>query len=308
MKILVIGGAGFQGSHLSEKLLDNGHQVTILNTLSLYAEFNIEDIIDKVNIVWGSITDKELVYKTVRDHDVVFDLASRMNVDESRHLPRDYVNVNVNGTLNVLEAVRKIGCKLIYISTCEVYGHKENRYTVYEDSEFLPYSPYAASKAAADRLCFAYHKTYGVDVTIVRPANVYGPRQRFGIGGNVIPIFVNLADQDKPLPIFGDGEQRREFINVSDLVNAYMLLLKKDLAGEAINIGSGFTISINQIANYIARKFKVPVRHEEPRPGEVPGFLLDCRKMIIIWMAIRDPFLGWCRAVHSMVSRELWYS
>ena len=205
MKILITGGAGFQGSHLAERCLDAGHQVTLLNTLSDDAEDNISSFSDRVSVVWGSVTDAEIVEKTVRGQDVVVHMAARINVDESLADPRSFLDVNVWGTLNVLEAVRQSGSRLIHASTCEVYGYGQQS-PLSEHAELNPHSPYAASKAAADRLCFCYHKSFGVDVTILRPSNVYGPRQKAGAGGAVISIFTSLAASGKPLKVFhGNG-------------------------------------------------------------------------------------------------------
>ena len=125
-------------------------------------------------------------------------------------------------------------------------------------------------------MCFAYSNSFGVDVTIVRPSNVYGERQKSGRDGAVIPIFTNLANAGKSLKVFGTGQQRREYTHVTDIVQAYDLILRRDdLSGLAINVGSGETPSIVEIASFIAERTGVDVTHEPPRPGEVPGFHLD---------------------------------
>ena len=278
MKILITGGAGFQGSHLTEQLLRSGHRVTILSTYSGESERNLSVIAGDVTTVWGSVTDPEIVDKTVRNQDVVFHMAARINVDESIHHPGNYLQTNVTGTFNVLEAVRKEDVRLIYSSSCEVYGATHGQ-PVQENSELNPYSPYAASKAAADRLCHAYSQTYAVDVTIVRPANIYGPRQKAGKGGAVIPIFMQQALSRRPIVIFGTGEQRREYLHVEDLVSAYELVLKNSSpAGEVINFGSGETPSIREIAEFIANELGSTIEFGPARPGEVAGFLLDSTK------------------------------
>src|SRR3989344_1970623 len=159
-RVLVTGGAGFQGSHLAQALVRKGCKVTILNTFSPRAEKNVEPIKAKINCVWGSITDKEVVEKSVRDQDVVFHLASHINVDASLTDPVTTTEVNIFGTLNVLEAVRHYRNRLTYISTCEVYGEAENDRPINETKELKPQSPYAASKAAADRLCYAFFRSY----------------------------------------------------------------------------------------------------------------------------------------------------
>ena len=279
MRILVTGGAGFQGSHVAEQCLRAGHRVTVLNTFSEEAESNIKSFAKDVSVVWGSVTDQEIVVKSVRDHDAVIHLAARINVDESIHSPYDFLFVNVTGTYNVLEAAKKYGARLIYASSCEVYGGSTTMTPVDETADLRPHSPYAASKAAADRLCFAYWKTYGVNVTMVRPCNIYGPRQKGGQGGAVIPIFVERALEHQPLVIYGTGEQRREYMYVDDLVATYMLVLERnDLEGEVINAGTGASPSIQEIAVFIAKRLETTIEHGPSRSGEVMGFSLNSSK------------------------------
>ena len=279
MRILLTGGAGFQGSHLAERWLSTGHDITILNTYSDGALENISSFSSEISVVWGSVTDSEVVDKTVRGHDLVMHMAAHINVDESIANPRSFLDVNVGGTLNVLEAVRHTEARMILASSCEVYGHAKKS-SVTENAELRPHSPYAASKAAADRMCFAYHMSYGLDVTIVRPSNVYGPRQKSGRGGAVIPIFASLAAEGKPLTVFGSGDQRREYIHVKDLTSAYDLILQRsDLTGVTLNVGTAETPSVKEIAEFISEKKGVPIKHEPPRPGEVPGFALDSSRI-----------------------------
>ena len=275
MRVLITGGAGFQGSHLTERLVRGGHAVTVLSTLSDQSQRNIASLANDVSLVWGSVTDGEIVDKTVRDQDAVVHMAARVNVDESIDSPIVFLAVNVVGTYNVLEAARKPGTRVVLASTCEVYG-SSNPSPLTECADLRPHSPYAASKAGADRLCYAYHKTYGMNVTVVRPCNIYGERQKSGRGGAVIPIFVALAAQGKPLTVFGTGEQRREYMHVSDVVAAYELVLgRDDLAGEVVNFGSGETASVKEIAEFISKRTGVETQYHAPRPGEVPGFELD---------------------------------
>ena len=290
MRIMVTGGAGFQGSHLVEKWVGDGHDVTVLNTYSEEAEGNLASIAKTVSVVWGSVTDREVVQKSVRGHDVVVHLAARINVDESFASPRSFVDVNVVGTSNVLEAIRQTGARMIFASTCEVYGYAEES-PVSEDASLRPHSPYAASKAGADRMCFAYYMSYGLDVTILRPCNVYGERQKSGQGGAVIPIFASRAASGKPLTVFGTGTQWREYIHVRDLVTAYDLVLReRELAGAALNVGTGETPSIQEIADFIADKMGVSIVNEQARPGEVRGFALDSSKIRDLGFAPRIKF------------------
>ena len=275
MRILLTGGAGFQGSHLAQRWAATGHSVTILNTYSELAEQNLASFRSEVRIVWGSVTDAEIVKKTVRDHEVVVHLAGMINVDESIASPLRFLDVNIGGTMHVLEAARHSGARMIFASSCEVYGYSGES-PLDEQAELRPHSPYAASKAGADRMCFAYHRSYGVDVTVLRPCNIYGERQKAGPGGAVIPIFASLAARGKALTVFGSGDQRREYMHVSDLVEAYDLVLGRgDLSGIVLNVGTGETPSVKEIASFVADKIGAPIAHEKPRSGEVPGFSLD---------------------------------
>lgn len=310
-KILITGGAGFQGRFLVEYFLNEGHQITVLNTFSDKSSRALEEFKDKITIVFGSVTDKEIVYKTVRDHDCVFHFAARIHVDESIKDPLSSLNVNLFGTYNVLESVTHFKLRLIYVSSCEVYGAPLNKLPIQESAELRPHSPYAASKAAADRLCFSYFTTYGTDVTIARPFNVFGPFQKKGIDGAAIPIFINLAMRNQPLLVYGDGNQTRDYMYIDDLVRGYDLVYNNpQLRGQAINLGTGKETKIIDIAEYIAKKFQVKVIHGKPRPGEVTHFKADITKAkklgfkpsVDIWSGI-DKYIDWYK--HSSKNNTL---
>lgn len=276
MKLLITGGLGFQGSHLAEHFLKKGHQVTVLNTLSQRAARILHSMAQKPVVVWGSVTDYEVVRKAVREHDTVFHLAAYVNVDESLINPRSCFEVNVLGTVNVLEAARECRVRVIYASTCEVYGASFGEILITEETELKPHSPYASSKAAADRICFSYFKSYGLDVAIVRPFNVFGPRQKEEGFGALIPVFVRRALNKENLAVFGSGEQTRDYMYITDLVSAYDLILRtKKTAGRAYNFATGIQTSVRDIAQYIAGKCGVAVEYQKPRSGEVMAFLAD---------------------------------
>ncbi len=278
MRILITGGTGFQGTHLTEALHARGHKVTVLNTLTPQAEQNAPLLAGKAEVLWGSITDPEVVQKAMRDKDVVFHLGARINVDESIEDPWGTIDVNVRGTYNILEAVRKSGARMIHTSTCEVYG-KPERVPIREDAELRPHSPYAASKAAADRLCYAYAQTYKTPVTILRFFNIYGERQKEGKFGAVIPIFVSQAMSGGPIKVFGSGSQTRDYVHVSDVVRAYLMVLDHpELNGEVLNFGSGVGTSIRDIAEQVGQQFGVPVQYGEARPGEATEMIGDSNK------------------------------
>lgn len=306
MRILVTGGAGFQGSHLCEALLEQGHGITILNTLSSAAKRNVRTLSerDDVDVVFGSVTDMELTGKTVPEHDVVFHLAANVNVDKSLKEPKSFLDTNVIGTYNILEAARRDGCRVIYASTCEVYGDGHNLgedESLDETAELMPNSPYGASKAAADRLCYSYHRSYGMDVVIVRPFNIFGERQKSGAFGALIPILVRQALAGKDLTVFGTGAATRDYLHVSDVVRAYQLVLETpDLKGRAVNFASGTNTSVRDIAEYIAAKFGVHVTEGPARPGEVARYPADTsfaasigfKPHVDIWTGI-DRYIQW---------------
>lgn len=306
MRILITGGGGFQGSHLTESLVAQGHQVSVLNTYSSAGLKNLEAVQGKINTIWGSVTDKELVEKSVRGHDVVFHLAGRINVDESLKDPLSFFYANVLGTHNVLEAVKHNQARLIFTSTCEVYGDGHNLKDgelLNESAEMRPNSPYAASKAAADRIAYAYFKSYGVNVTIIRPFNIYGERQKSGLFGALIPILVAKAQRGENITVNGDGSATRDYSHVSDIIQAYNLALNTpDLAGRAINFASGESIRIRDIAEHIAGKLGVAVVYGPARPGEVKRFPADISlakslgyaPRVGIWEGI-DRYIAWAK-------------
>ncbi len=278
MKILVTGGAGFQGTHLVDALSALGHEVAVLNTPTPQAFLNQKYLKGKAAIIWGSITDPEIVTKAMRGKDVVFNLGARINVDESIQDPYGTLEVNVRGMMNVLEAARKVGTRVIHTSTCEVYGKPES-VPIKENAELRPHSPYAATKAAGDRLCYAYFQTYKLPVTILRFFNVYGERQKESNFGAVIPIFVGRAMRGEPIKVFGTGMQTRDYIHISDVTAGYVAVLNHpELAGEVVNFGTGAGVSIKDIAERVAQAFGAKVQYVEARPGEASEMIADSSK------------------------------
>jgi UDP-glucose 4-epimerase len=289
LKILVTGGAGFIGSNLVEHLLKQGHSVSILDDFSsgsvhaIRACYNFPEFY----CMKGSVTNYSLVEQMMMGMDAVFHLAAQVHVEESIFDPRSSFDVNSTGTLNILEASRRTRPRFIlYASSTEVYGNAQ--YTpMKEDHPLAPQSPYAAGKAAADRLCFAYHATYKTPVVVLRQFNTYGAHQRFKGYSAVIPIFAARIFKGRPPVIFGNGEQSRDFHYVDDLMRAYDLMMGgyQRLVGRAINFGTGIETSINTLARTMievaATEWKRPELakiepvHVAPRPGEVGKFAAD---------------------------------
>ena len=305
MKILITGGTGFQGSNLSRSLLEDGHDVVILN---LYSEKNQTNVrrfnLDEAYKIWGSITDKKVVSAAMVGVDLVIHTAAKIHVDDSIKNPTNYFETNVMGTNNVLEVAREFDVPVIHVSTCEVYGYQDE--DLLETSPLMPRSPYAASKAGADRMAYAYHTTYDMNICIVRPFNVFGPGQKDGECGAVIPIWTTSLMKGDDINIYGDGSQSREFIYIDDLLSAYKIIIDKmlsgkELAGEVINIGTGIDVKVKELAENMVDKIKGPwiepknhdfsypteegkfkqgkIIYGEARPGEVKRFISNSDKM-----------------------------
>lgn len=280
-KILITGGAGFIGSHLAEDLVKNGNHVKILDDFSTGNVNNIIGLFNFKNfkMIRGSVTDKELVRKATSEVDVVFHLAAQVHVDRSIIEPRHTFDVNTLGTLNVLDTALENDVELVvYASSSEVYGSAKY-VPMDEDHPLNPASPYAATKAAADRLCFSYFNTYKMPVVVVRCFNTYGPRQKDSGYAAAIPKFLRRAIAGLPPIIYGDGKQTRDYMYVKDTVKAYKLILKHydNVLGKAINFGTGKEVPIIDLAKIIldlCGNSETPI-HVASRAGEVKRLCAD---------------------------------
>ncbi len=282
MKILVTGGAGFIGSHLCDKYTKNGDTILCLDNFMNGNLMNIRHLLNYRNfkLINGDIRDFDLLEKIMRDVDAVFHLAAQIHVDRSIIEPKPTYEINVLGTQNVLEVARMNDVmKVIHASTSEVYG--STQYAPMDEKHPLnaPH-PYGASKIAADRLCYSYIRTYGMNICIMRPFNIYGPRQKdFGYGG-AISLFTKRVLNNAPPIIYGDGEQTRDYTYVEDIVEAYNLILNYEKQiKEPINFGTGKEIKIIDLANLIIKlcdkERSIKPVHVEPRPGEVQRLIAD---------------------------------
>lgn len=260
MKALITGNRGFIGSHLQKDLIKKKWEVIGLDN-NFHASNNIVD-----GIV-GDIRNKQLVDELVSQVDIVYHLAAIIHVDYSIKYPQETLDVNIGGTLNILEACRKYKKKLVFASTSEVYGSSQDYYMV-ETHQLDVQSPYAASKAGADRLCKSYIDTYGMDISILRNFNIFGEYQNDTSYGGVIAIFTKQALNGKPITIFGNGEQERDYMYISDAVKGYELA--STITG-VINIGTGQTVKIVDIARLIKKitQSKSEIIYLKPRVGEV---------------------------------------
>ena len=285
MRMLITGGAGFIGSHLCEKYTKEGHTVICLDNFMSGNLMNIRHLLDYRNfkLIKGDIRDFDLMEKTMRDVDTVFNLAAQIHVDRSYIEPVLTYEVNVMGTQNILEIARMNDVKkVIHASSSEIYGSAQ--YSPIDEKHPLdaPH-PYGASKIAADRMCHAYIQTYGMDISIVRLFNIFGPNQRDVGYGGVISIFTRRVLNNLPPIIYGDGQQTRDYTYVGDAVRAYDSVLNhKEPIIEPINFGSGKEVSILNLANTIislcSKKGELEPVYVEPRPAEVKRLIADATR------------------------------
>lgn len=271
-KIFITGIKGFIGSHLAQQLESEGHQVLGVDNLFHPSSNKLPKSMWK----WGDVRYMPTVSAYVANADVVIHTAAQIHVDQSINDPVFTNDVNIGGTLNVLEACRKFRTRLIYASTSEVYGTALTD-SINEDHPLNPQSPYAASKVAGDRLCYSYMKTYNLPITVVRNFNTFGEHQSFDSYGGAIAKFVYRALHNQPPQIFGDGLQERDYMSVRDAVNAYKVSLNKELIGKVVNFGTGKTIKIKDLAETIVKQINSSLIPEyvNARPGEVQRLCAD---------------------------------
>lgn len=276
MRTLVTGGAGFIGSNLVRFLLVEGHEVVVLDSLLSGYRCNLEPFPEAL-FIEGDVRDGDVVERAVSEVDVIFHLAASVGNRRSIENPIEDSEINVLGTLQILEAARRHEVrKVVFSSSAGIFGELKTL-PIRENHPVEPDSPYGASKLAAEKLCLAYAKLYPIESVCLRYFNVYGPNQRYDAYGNVIPIFAHQMVNHQPLTIFGDGEQTRDFVNVHDVVQAnYKAAMTPGLSG-AFNIASGSRITINRLVELLKESgnFDVNVRYGPPRPGDVRHSLAD---------------------------------
>ncbi len=259
MNCIVTGGAGFIGSHVTESLLNTDHKVIVIDDFSLGKEENLAHLKENKNltIVKRSITENLLDILTP-EINAIFHLAALPRVQFSIQYPQETHHVNINGTLNLLEACRKAGIKrFIFSSSSAIYGNQE-KLPIQEEMKPLPLSPYALQKLAGEYYCKLYQEIYGLETISLRYFNVYGPRQNTeGTYANLIPKCISLVEKNTPPQIYGNGEQTRDFIFVSDVVDANLLAAaakNQQCFGEAFNIGSGKNFSVKNVIEEIVKR------------------------------------------------------
>ncbi|MBF0493814.1 MAG: GDP-mannose 4,6-dehydratase [Candidatus Omnitrophica bacterium] len=282
-RVLVTGADGFMGSHLTERLLAEGARVSVFvrgNSVTGTTQNelkNIKHIENKLEeIITGNIAasdSKDMVIKNRPE--VIFHLAADAYVPNSFDHPIEVMETNVIGTLNMLHAVKEgKGIKrIVCTSSSEIYGMTIGG-SINEEHLLYPSSPYAASKVAADKYCYAYWNTYHLPIAVIRPFNTYGPRHTY----DVIPKFITLALANRPITVHGTGRQSRDFTYIDDMVDAFMIMGSHEKAvGRSVNFGTGEAITINYIAGKIKEisGSKSKIIHTEDRMAQVPKLLCD---------------------------------
>jgi UDP-glucose 4-epimerase len=281
--ILVTGGAGFIGSHLVDRLIqEEPEQLVIVSNFFLGSVDNLKEAKEKfpkLNIIRCDVADYEEIEEVINDHnfDIVFNLAV-IPLPTSLVKPEWTVRKNVEMTLNICK-LQRLGKfkKLVQFSSSEVPG-SAIIVPMPENHPTNPETPYAASKAATDHIALSYHQTFGCDIVVVRPYNQYGPRQNAKKYAGIVPLMMGRIMRSEPLIIYGDGEQTRDFLYVTETVDAVVAIANSpEVVGKIINIGSGQEVSMNKVVQEIAKlmNYNQPLVYKEARPGDVRRHLAD---------------------------------
>ncbi len=285
MNFLVTGGAGFIGSHVCERLLGLGHDVWAFDDLNSFYDplikrgnlRDIQSLAKPFEFVQGDLVDRaalDELFGSVK-FDQVIHLAARAGVRPSLAEPALYQRVNVEGTVNVLEAARLNGVKKITIaSSSSVYGVNAKVPFSESDPIFSAISPYAASKLACEALGHVYHHIYGLDVAMLRFFTVYGPRQRPDLA---IHKFAQLISAGKPIPVFGDGRTARDYTYITDIVDGVMACTQKEFGFEVFNLGESQTVTLSQLIELLEKSLgqKAILDRQPIQPGDVPITFAD---------------------------------
>lgn len=284
MNIIVTGGGGFIGSHLTEKLIELGYEVTVLDNFSTGRPDNLAHLKNskKLRVIQTDISDFNRIIPYFKNKDWVFHLAALADIVPSMVHPLDYHRANVDGTVAVLEASRKHGIKrFLYAASSSCYGIPDT-YPTPETAEIRPQYPYALTKYIGERYVLHWGQVYKLPVVSMRFFNVYGPRSRTsGTYGAVFGTFLAQKLAGKPFTVVGDGKQTRDFTFVTDIVSALITAAKSDVTNEVFNAGSGNTYSVNRLVELLGGE----VVHIPKRPGEPDCTLADISKIkkLLCW-------------------------
>ncbi|MCC6277735.1 MAG: dTDP-glucose 4,6-dehydratase [Oligoflexia bacterium] len=307
-RILVTGGAGFIGSHFIRLLLNERPSSEVINLDLLTYAGNLENLKDaesnpKYKFIKGDIGNRELTTQILSEVDAVVNFAAESHVDRSILGPEAFIQTNIVGTQRLLDVSKQNKVKrFLQVSTDEVYGSLGAEGAFTEDTPLAPNSPYSASKAAADLLCRAYHHTFALDVVITRCSNNYGPNQ---FPEKLIPLMISNARSDKPLPVYGDGLNVRDWIHVEDHCRGILAVLENGQSGEVYNIGSNNEWPNIQIVKKILNELKKPeslIKFVADRPGHDRRYAINSSKMKnqLNW----EPKIDFSEGLHKTID---WY-
>ena len=284
MRVLVTGGAGFIGSNLVRGCLEADYEVRIIDDFSTGRRENLTGVREEVELIEGSVTDLETVREASESCEVVFHLAALPSVPLSVEDPTRTHGVNVTGTVNVLEAARKIGVRrVIFASSCAIYGEPE-RLPISEETPPRPLSPYALQKYVSEVYVSRYVELYGLEAVILRYFNVYGPNQDpASTYAAVIPRFLRAVAKGEPPSVYGDGAQSRDFVYVRDVVEANLAAARAPVgvSGERFNVGRGTPVTVLELLDAVARvlgREEASPEHQPPRPGDLRHSVADARR------------------------------
>lgn len=276
MNVFVTGGAGFIGSHICRSLIEQGHSVTVFDNLSTGS---VDNLPQEVQLVEADVRDLGDLQTAMIGHDAVIHLAAQALVTESVNNPQKTYDINIGGGYNVLTAMKELGVKkLVYSSTAAVYG-QQDKMPITEDTDKHPINPYGATKLAIEHLAHAYHANYGLHVTVFRYFNPFGSGEHHDPETHAIPNFMKAVRDGKPIPLYWNGDQIRDFFYVKDLANAHVKAL--GLSGYSeYNLGSGKAIKVRDVVETlfeIAGK-KSDMKDLGQRKGDPPELLADVSK------------------------------
>lgn len=278
-RVAVIGGAGFIGSHLVDALIENGDIVAVADNLFLGKKDNIDRRAEFYLVYADNVREIERFIQSFEPH-LIYNLAV-LPLPHSLTSPDHNISNNIAITQHLCEFLRAGEYRqLVHFSSSEVYGSAQYE-PMCEEHPWKASTPYAASKAACDMICLSYVRTFGCNISILRPFNNYGPRQNAGSYAGIIPLTINRIREGKPAVIYGDGHQTRDYIYVKDTARAAVMLgNRQDLKGEVFNIGSGHDYSINWLVFEIAELMKANaiIEYESPRPGDIRRHIANVLK------------------------------
>lgn len=283
-QVLVTGGAGFIGSHLVEKLVAMGARVTVLDNMTAGSLTNLKSVIGSITLLYGDVRSPYVCQKAVKNKEIIFHLAAFISVPESVKYPEYCYAVNTQGTYNLLDAAVKNGVKrFVFSSSSAIYGGRQDACS--ENDTPNPQSPYADSKLQAEKLCLQFAEIFGLNTTILRYFNVYGDHQNpAGQYAAVVAKFTKMLQDRKPLTIFGDGSQTRDFVSVDSVIDANLLVASKnDYQGEVFNIGSGTSITIFQLIEQLEKSLKIKrtdIQFFPARMGDLIHSQANCEKFL----------------------------